>query len=532
MCKKLLLIICLSISCTSLFSQNFYNPTGIRDIRLTFPADDWDRFLDSAKRAKSESRLTGTLTVEGQRFENVGVRYKGNSSYNGTRKRGIKKLPFNIKLPKGQLIDGKFQTLKLSNVNKDASFIREALSYEIIGTYMPVPKANFAKVYINDKLQGFYSNVESIDDHFVKNHINIGQHDSVSAKTYLIKCDPEWSVEVPATCPKGDKASLMYVGEDSTCYAPIYEMDKNGSWREFINFVKILNQEPEKLERVLNVDQTLWMLALNNVMGNLDSYNGLLSHNFYLCRTADGRFTPIMWDLNLSFGGFMSDAASTTPLSIENMQTYQPLKDVDNPKRPLISQILKNATYRKVYLAHIRTILNDWFINGKYAQRGKEFIQLIDNQVNGDKNKHYSYDEFKKNFTESVGTGESRIVGIEELMVKRIDFLKNHPLILRVAPKIEGTPTPSVSEDKLTIKVKITSPSAMRAICWVRNDATQSFRFLAMFDDGKHNDDAAGDGIYGVVMDKKDSFQYYIMAENEEAASFLPERAGFEFLKF
>lgn len=521
---KILLFLCLSISYTHLFSQTFYNPTGIRDIRLTFPADDWDKFLDSAKRAHSEARLTGTVSIEGQRFENVGVRYKGNSSYFGTRKRGIRKLPYNIKLPKGQLLEGKYETLKLSNVSKDASFVREALSYEIIGTYMPAPKANFAKVYINDKLQGFYSNVESIDEHFVKNRMN--------TEGYLVKCDPEWSVEVPATCPKGDKASLMYVGEDSTCYAPIYEMDKHGSWSEFINFVKVLNQEPEKIERVLNVDQTLWMLALNNIMGNLDSYNGLLSHNFYLCRTKDGRFTPIMWDLNLSFGGFMSDGTSTTPLSIENMQTYQPLKDMDNPKRPLISQILKNATYRKIYMAHYRTILNDWFLNGKYAQRAKEMMQIIDSQVNSDKNKHYSYDEFKKNFTESVGAGESRIIGLEELMVKRVEFLKNHPLVLRVSPKIENTPTPSVSEDKLTIKVKITAATAVRAFCCVRNDANQPYRFLPMFDDGKHNDDAAGDGIFGIVMDKKATLQYYIMAENEEAVSLLPEKAGFEFFTF
>ena len=519
---KILVIICLSISCTYLFSQNFYNQTGIRDIRLTFPTDDWDKFLDSAKRARSEARLTGTLLVEGQRFDNVGVRYKGNSSYFGTRKRGVKKLPFNIKLPKGQLIEGKYETLKLSNVSKDASFVREALSYEIIGTYMPAPKANFARVFVNEKQQGFYSNVESIDNHFVKNRMN---NDG-----YLIKCDPEWDINVPTNCPKGDKASLMYVGEDSTCYMPIYEMDKGGSWREFINFVKILNQEPEKIEKVLNVDQTLWMLALNNIMGNLDSYNGLLSHNYYLLRATDGRFTPIMWDLNLSFGGFMSEASSTTPLSIESMQTYQPLKDMDNPKRPLISQILKNATYRKIYLAHIRTILNDWFVNGKYAQRAKELMQLIDNQVNSDKNKHYSYDEFKKNLTESVGSGESKIVGIEELMVKRIEFLKNHPLVLRVPPKIENTPTPSVSEEKLTIKVKITGAS--RAFCCVRNDPSQPYRYLPMSDDGKHNDEAAGDGIFGVVMDKKTSLEYYIMAENEEAVELLPARAGFEFFTF
>ena len=305
-------------------------------------------------------------------------------------------------------------------------------------------------------------------------------------------------------------------------------MDKEGSWREFIDFVKILNQEPEKIERVFNVDQALWMLALNNIMGNLDSYNGLLSHNYYLCRTADGRFTPIIWDLNLSFGGFMSGSSSAIPLSIEQMQTYQPLKDLDNPKRPLIAQILKNETYRKIYIAHMRTILDDWFVNGKYLQRAKELMQIIDSQVNGDRNKHYSYDEFKRNLSQSVGSGDSKIVGIEELMVKRIEFLKNHPLILRVPPKIDNTPTPSVSEDKLTIKVKINGTK--RAFCCVRNDANQPYRYLPMFDDGNHNDETAGDGIFAVVMDKKTTLEYYIMAENEEAVSLLPERAGFSFL--
>ena len=519
---KILIIVCLSTIYTQLFSQNFYNPTGIREIRMTFPTDEWDKFLDSTKRANSDARLTGTVMIEGQKFENAGIRYKGNSSYFGTRKRGVKKLPFNIKLHKSQLLEGKYQTLKLSNVSKDASFIREALSYEIIGTYMPAPKANFARVYVNDKLQGFYSNVESIDDHFVKNRMN--------TEGYLVKCDPEWTVEVPTKCPKGDKASLMYVGEDSTCYESIYEMDKDGSWREFIDFVKILNQEPEKLERVLNVDQTLWMLALNNIMGNLDSYNGLLSHNYYLCRTPDGRFTPIIWDLNLSFGGFMSESSAVLPLSIEQMQTYQPLKDIDNPKRPLISQILKNETYRKIYLAHFRTILDDWFVTGKYAQRAKELMQIIDSQVNNDRNKHYSYDEFKKNLTQSVGSGDSKIVGIEELMVKKVEFLKNHPLILRVPPKIENTPTPTVSEDKLTIKVKISNVA--RAFCCVRNDANQPFSYLPMYDDGTHNDEAAGDGIFAVVMDKKTILEYYIMAENSEAVSLLPQRASFEFLSY
>ena len=235
-----------------------------------------------------------------------------------------------------------------------------------------------------------------------------------------------------------------------------------------------------------------------------------------------------MWDLNLSFGGFASESANVTPLSIEQMQNYQPLKDMDNPKRPLISQILKNATYRKIYMAHIRTILNDWFFNGKYSKRLTELAQSIDNQVNADKNKHYSYDEYKKNRTETVGSGDSKICGIEELMTKRIAFFQAHPLINRTQPTAEK-PTSSIASDgKLTIKTKLTNAS--RAFCCVRNDRQQPYRYLPMFDDGKHNDEAAGDGIFGVVMDAK-SIQYYIMAENEEAVGLMPERAGFEFLE-
>ena len=142
--KIFIVIICLSASYTNISAQIFYNTTGIRDIRLSFPNDDWDKFLDSTKRSGSEARLTGTLLLEGQKFNNVGVRYKGNSSYFGSRKRSIKKLPLNVKLAKGDLIEGKYQTLKLSNINRDASFLREALAYEIIRTYMPAPQCNFA----------------------------------------------------------------------------------------------------------------------------------------------------------------------------------------------------------------------------------------------------------------------------------------------------------------------------------------------------------------------------------------------------
>jgi hypothetical protein len=522
------------------FAQNLYEPTTIKEIKLTFPRGDWNKFMDSVKQKYGDLRLNGTLAVDGKKYENVGVRYKGNSSYFGTVKKGLVKLPLNIKLAKKTKINDKYETLKLSNISRDVSFVREALSYEIVRSYMPAPQCNFAKVYVNNKYLGLYSNVEAIDEEFIDNYIpkpakvkdTLATKGDVTAKTpkkekdkmWLIKCDPEWTAEEPKNCPKGDKASLMYLGEDSTCYMPLYDMDKDGDWRKFIQFVKILNTEPDKIERYLNVDQTLWMLALNTVMVNLDSYNGLFCHNYYLLYGPDGRFTPLIWDLNMSLGGFTFDGKNQAPLSTEQLQLHAPMLHLDNNKRPLISQLLNIPMYRKVYVAHIKTILNDWFTNEKYLKRAKEIAQLIDSQVNEDKNKHYSYQDFKDNLTKTVGTGADKMVGIEELMKKRTEFLTALPILQKAAPEIEGTPTPSVLGDKNVIKVK--AKGATRVWFLVRDNPAKAFRYMSFSDDGKLCDEVANDGTWCVVFEKKAGMQYYIIAENEDAVTLSPSNAS------
>ena len=95
MFQKIFTILSLSIIYTFSFAQSLYNPTSIKEIRLTFKNNDWDKYLDSVKKAGSETRLKGTMAIDGQKFENIGVRYKGNSSYFGSRKKGNIKLPFN-----------------------------------------------------------------------------------------------------------------------------------------------------------------------------------------------------------------------------------------------------------------------------------------------------------------------------------------------------------------------------------------------------------------------------------------------------
>ena len=191
--KKLHILLPLILLAHTLSAQApaLYDINHIPEIRIQFEVSDWATQLDILKRDGEKERLAATVSIDGQSFENVGVRYKGNSSYFNVHKYGSSKLPFNLEADykdKKQRFPGGYETIKLSNIFRDPSFVREALSYEIARQYMPAPQCNFAKLYVNGEYLGLYNNTESIDDVFLEKHF--GSHSG-----NFFKCDPEWACQ-------------------------------------------------------------------------------------------------------------------------------------------------------------------------------------------------------------------------------------------------------------------------------------------------------------------------------------------------
>ena len=73
--------------------DGFYDTGIVNSIEITFEEDNWDEILDRLY-AEGDDRLIGSVVINGAHFDSVGVKYKGNSSYNS---RQIKN-PLNIKL--------------------------------------------------------------------------------------------------------------------------------------------------------------------------------------------------------------------------------------------------------------------------------------------------------------------------------------------------------------------------------------------------------------------------------------------------
>ncbi|OQY27124.1 MAG: hypothetical protein B6244_11615 [Candidatus Cloacimonetes bacterium 4572_55] len=368
---------------SGLLAQGFYDIESINTIEITFEQSNWDQLLDNLYAAGDEERLIGAALINGAQFDSVGVRYKGNSSYSPNQ---IKN-PLNIKLDHiidNQELDG-YGTLKLANVFKDPSFVRETLSYEIARKYMPASNANYINVYINGTHLGLYTSVQSVDKFFLGNHLNSNQNDFFKGEL-AGGGGPPSSVDI-----------WGFYGSDSTDYYDYYELKSGDGWANLINMLDILNNDPGNIETALNVDRHLWMLAYDILMVNLDAPINF-AHNYYLYRDDAGQFNPIVWDLNENFGGFNRLLTGGPPLNFIAMQRLDPFLNESHPGFPIINQILPNPSYRKMYVAHMKTIISENFANDLYHIRALDIQGIIAGDVQNDPNKFYTYESFLNNF--------------------------------------------------------------------------------------------------------------------------------------
>lgn len=497
-------------------TQSFYDINTVQEIRITFSQSNWDYQLDTAESGSGGYIMAQSVEINGTLFDSVGVKYKGNSSYNA----GQVKNPWHIELDhyKNHSYQG-YTDIKLSNVAKDPSFVREVLSYYILRQYMDAPQSNYANVYVNNSLIGLYTNDEAINKDFCEDHF-------YSKSNAFFNCSPPMGAGPSAT----DLPDLVYYGQDSTDYYLKYEIKSNYGWAEIINLCNTLANNFSSIETVLDEDRALWMLAFDNVFVNLDSYLGQFKQNYYLYQDNNGLFCPVVWDLNECFAGFTSTGSGNLT-STTSKQQMSHLLHQNDANWPLIQKMLNNATYKRMYVAHMRTILNENIANNSYYTMGQTLQTLIDSDVNADPNKFYSYANFISNLTTDVMSGPQSFVGLTNLMNGRKNYLNTQSDFTAVPPTISSVTPSSVSPNlNSSVFINASISNTNTAFIGYRYDQTKPFVKLSMVDDGTQNDGAAGDGVYGISLPVNSSFiQYYIYAENSSAGIFSPERAEHEF---
>ena len=416
-------------------NPDLYDANTLRTLYLRFHDTDWYEQLGDFYRTDVD--VPADLIVDGEVYQSAGVRFRGSSSYFTVQN---EKKSFNIAVDYGddkQRLYG-YKTLNLLNGHSDPSFLREILYSRIASNYIPAPKANLVKLVINGENWGIYVSSQQFNKDFLDEWF--GTKDGV-----------RWKV------PPGRNSGLVYNGDQPSAYQQSYQLktraeDAPNAWQDLINLCKVLETKPDNqlesaLSAIFNIDRALWFIALENVFIDNDGYISRAS-DYALYQDPMGRFHLLPHDSNETFrfaGGGGPNSWQTEG------QMLSPVSQEYDTMRPVIGRLLAIPHLRARYLAHIRTIANEWLDWAVLQPIIAEYQSLVDAEVKADDKKLYAYEAFATSHTKDQGGGEGGRRGgrggrstpsFKRFVEERGEYLLNHPEINKPTPTITSISKP------------------------------------------------------------------------------------------
>lgn len=139
----------------------FFDVSGIGEIRITLSGSSLAALNDDPR-----VYTTGEVEIDGTTLLSVGVRLKGNSSFQELDGKAAFKLKLN-EYCAGQKYAG-LKGVTLNNMSTDPTQSQEMINYQLWeAAGLNAPHATYAQVYLNDELYGLYASVESMDSEWI-----------------------------------------------------------------------------------------------------------------------------------------------------------------------------------------------------------------------------------------------------------------------------------------------------------------------------------------------------------------------------
>ncbi|BAC14467.1 hypothetical conserved protein [Oceanobacillus iheyensis HTE831] len=357
-------------------TDKIFQQDEISEVNIELDEQDFQSMLDNPM---EEEYQVASVTYNGQTIENTGVRVKGNSSLRSVASSESDRYSFKLKFDEyiDQDLEG-YTKINLNNNFADPSYMREYLTYELMEKMgLPTPNYSYVNVYVNGEHYGFYLAVENIEENYLDRNFN-------DTSGNLYKADSGASLIWEEGMEVEDTSLNLKIG-----------LEGNTS---LLSFIEGLNTG-EKVEDYFDVDTYLRYLAVSTVVANMDSYQGMMSHNYYLYEQ-DGKFTFLPWDHNMSFAGMMGSDPSEllidepTAGAVENF--------------PLVDYVLSNDDYKQIYHQYVQETVD---LLDNFEERVNSLENLIGTAVENDPTAFYSYEEFTANIGDQEVDGYPGLVG-------------------------------------------------------------------------------------------------------------------------
>lgn len=344
-----------------------FDDTLVKRFDFVVTAERWQSMLDDMTATYGEfGRPSGPGLLEpdedpvfvpadvyynGQQWYRVGVRFKGNSTLQGSWGRGILKLSFKMDFDEfeddyPQIANQRFYGFKkfsLKNNFDDPSQLREKVASDVFRKAgVPVSHTAFYTLYIDHgngpEYFGLYTLVEEVDGEvldtqFSSDDGNLYKPEDFGA-TFIDGSFTEEDFEKKTNEDEGDWSDILALFaalHDDTAFTD------PATWRA-------------NLESVFDVDGFLKYLAVNEIIQNWDSY-GKMTQNYYLYNDPEtSKLIWIPWDHNEALQAGKQGGALR--LDFSNMEANS---------WPLIEKLYADEMYKAQYDYYLMEVIGDAF---------------------------------------------------------------------------------------------------------------------------------------------------------------------------
>lgn len=450
-------------------TEDVLDKNSITSIDIKIKESDWKWLLENATKEEYKS---ADVTINGETFNNVGIRPKGNSSLTSVANDSTTDR-YSIKIDFGQYVDGQtyhgIRKLALNNNISDATYMKEAISYDIYNFLgIATPEYSYTDIKINGSDWGLYLGVEVIDERFIeKNYgeisgnlykpetMNMGGNNGNNGKIQKPDMDgnkPQMGDNPPnmdGNIPKMDEvppamnedapnivqnqnvsredednggapkmgnkdsqgADLKYIDDDIDSYSILRDsaVFKNTTDKDFKNIIDLM----ESLKTGKDIEN---YLNVDEVLKYFAVNTFLVNldsysggmYHNYYLYEKDGVSEILPWDLNMSFGGFAVKDGEKAINFPIDSPVTGNLEDA-----PLIGKLLENDDYKEIYHKYLKQISDNYFSSGTFNNRVTQINKLISNYVKKDATAFYNYEEYKTGVSELLTFGKDRTNSVQ-----------------------------------------------------------------------------------------------------------------------
>ena len=347
-----------------------------------FMADDDLRWLNQNRR--SDELLPADYIIDGELWEDIGIRYRGNTT------RDLIKKNYKIRADNDDPFPPNRIKINLQSEWRVPSLLREKLAYDAFAlAAAPASVADYVHLERNGRFIGAYLDIEQVDEYFLEER---GMEGSL------------WKADTEAF--SGDCRRL---GQLSAYYRPyVLEVGTYDDYSHLDELFRVVNDTPAEVFRTeildhLDVASFMRFYAAQALVANWDH----VIHNYYLFRDVHtGLFEFIPWDLELGW----DDHNQPIPYGTSRHRYFFLFYN------RLYNRLMTTPQYKRIFNVTLKALLNGPFEPGAVLEAIQQDHALLRPEMERDLYKPgwESIDYFDSDLDELRSFAEARRTNLFE----------------------------------------------------------------------------------------------------------------------